>query len=539
MTRIALYRGHALKLAGLASLLFAGAGAHGKTVVGPLVQCQPAIFDGVPVCAVDMAEYAQVGGAGPVQCPSGVSSTGKALLCEESFAAAIADAALFFNKQSQPAAPYVINIEGGSFDLSSETATLAGLNGAIDVSGIAPSGGGCLADGAAATGVVGLSGNPCLVISGAGPGATILTTATGNPAVFGKNVSHIMVENMTMVQPNQSTTQGTYVSQGTQSVHGVAYPTLTLDIAAGFPTPLGLYNIMCANNGAVGCSRAGWRTLSNPNYMRAYTNTATPQLIQSTSSADSNAQNPWGFPSVKGVIQAAVKPTQPEPASFPNRWTLTLNQSLRQRAVPSAYSATTAGAMNLICMKIDDANAFSFDDRPGGGTDIVMNNMVWIGAARGTFRGIRGALTGGGLGAQVYNSSIERGPAVGGQVPCLSTQSGGIQIGQPSDPPIYGNVVYGLNAEGTGDDSVALFNDIGGMPNGNGGTYPQTVVAQSSIGNSFARDIVLTNSHQYSGMVGNLAVLVDAFTQGRVNDDGNCDPLVLGNGNCPVTYVTY
>ncbi|MEJ0049419.1 MAG: hypothetical protein WDN04_27445 [Rhodospirillales bacterium] len=234
-----------------------------------------------------------------------------------------------------------------------------------------------------------------------------------------------------------------------------------------------------------------------------------------------------------------VPPIQPDAAAFPNRWTLTSSQPLNHRAFPSYFSETTSSVANLICMKVDNAQTFGFDDHAAGGTDVIMNNMVWIGASRGVFRGIRGSLTGDGYGAQVYNSTIRRGPAVRGQLPCLSTQSGGMEFGSPTDPPIYGNIVFGLTAEATGDDSIAMFNDIGGAPTGRGGTYPQSVIAQSSIGNSFARDILLTNAQQYSGMAGNSRVAVDAFTQSHIAEAGHCDPLVLGNGNCPVTYVTY
>ncbi|MEJ0049416.1 MAG: hypothetical protein WDN04_27430 [Rhodospirillales bacterium] len=342
---------------------------------------------------------------------------------------------------------------------------------------------------------------------------------------------------MTMIQPNHSATQGTYVSQASRTFGGLDYTTLTLDIAAGFPTPLDLYNINCAANGDLRCSDAGLSTVTNNIYMRAYTNTAAPKLIQSTSDADSNAQNPWGYPSLGGAIRAAVKPTQPDAANFPDRWTITLSTPVSNRDFPSVYSETTGGALNLICMKVDHASAFWFDDNPSGGTDVIMNNMVWIGAARGTFRGIRGGLADGTLGVQVYNSSIERDAPVGGQVPCLSSQSGGMQIGNPNDAPIYGNAVFGLKAEATGDDSLAMFNDIGGKPVGDGTFYPQTYIRQSVIGNSFARDILLMTNHHNGGLYGASAVIVDAFTQGTVTDEGNCDPLVLGGDNCPVTYV--
>jgi hypothetical protein len=536
MTRCAAKRFDRVTLVAAACLLAMGANAKPK---GPLAKCQPTVVDGVQVCAIDMSEYAAGGAAGLAQCPTGITASGSTLLCEQSFAAAIDDARLYFAAPTVPTQPYLITIPGGTYDLSSQIAALPPRNGAIDLTGIAPASGGCLTGSPSTTGIVTLSGNPCLIISGAGAQQTTLVTSDEIIGISGASVSHIMVENMTMVQPNHSTTQGIYVSQGTQTVRGVDYSTLTLDIAAGFPTPLGLFNISCVSNGPAGCTDAGLPTVSNAIYMRAYTNEAAPQLIQSTSAQNSNAQLPWGYPSLAQKVIAAVSPTQPDPVNYPNRWKLTLSSPISRRPIPTYYSGTTAGVANLICMKFDHANAFFFSEGSAGGTDIIMNNMVWIGAARGTFRGVRGSLTGGGLGAQVYNSSIERGPAINGQVPCLSTQSGGIQIGHPTDPPVYGNAVYGLTAQGTGDDSLAMSNDIGGSRTPKGGLYPQTTIMQSVIGNSFARDIVLTDEQSRTKMDGDLQVSVDAATQADINADGNCDPLVLGNGNCPVTYVNY
>jgi hypothetical protein len=523
-----------LKLAGLLSLVAASASA---TTPEPLVQCRSTTYDGAPVCAVEMTDYAAVDGTGVVQCPTGVSSTGRALLCEKSFTAAINDAALFFRDSGQPRGAYLIKIGPGSFDLSSETKAQPDSHGAIDVTGIAPTSAGCLTATAPINGTVALSGNPCLIISGVSPGETILTTANGIPAIFGKHISHVMFENMTMIQPNLSASQGTYVEQGTRTIQGVDHATLTLDMAPGLPTPLALYNLNCEANGRAGCSHGRLPTVQRDLYLRAYTNSAEPQLIQSTSEADSNAEVSWAFPGSAGMAKAAVPPTQPDPAEFPNRWTLTLSQPAGGHGIPSYYSSTTGGKPNLVCMKVNDAQAFWFDDIATGGTDVIMNNMKWIGAGRGSFRGISGQITGGGLGAQVYNSSIERAPPMGGQPLCLSTQSGGLQFGQPDDAPIYGNIVYGLKAVGTGDDSVAMFNDIGGTPGPKGVYYPQTVIAQSEIGNSFARDILLANNRRRSGLVGNSPVSVDAFTQGEITDKGHCDPIVLGTTNCPVTYV--
>ena len=524
-----------LKYAGL--FLLPAANAYARQAE-PLVPCEQAPFDGISVCAVNMASYVRGAGATVPPCPSGVTSTGSGLLCEQSFAAAIHDAKLFFAQTTPPNEPYLIEIGPGTYDFSTQTSAQPSSNGAIDVSGIAPMSVGCLAGSPATDGTVTLSGNPCLIISGAGSDNTTLVTANGLTGISGYRVSHIIIENMTMIQPNRSTTQGVYVSQASRSINGIDYPTLTLDIAAGFPTPLMLFRINCAKNGDAGCSRAGLPTVGNDIYMRAFTNGAAPQLIASTSKADSNAQFPWGFPTAGGKVRAVTRPTQPDPENFPNRWTLTLSSSMSQRSIPSYYSGTTEGVANLICMKVDYTNAFKFDDNTAGGTDIILSNMVWIGSARGSFRGVRGTLDGG-LGAQVYNSSIERGASVGGQVPCLSSQSGGIQIGLPGDPPIYGNAVYGLRATGTGDDSVAVFNDVGGTQTPQGGFYPQTFIRHSVIGNSFARDILLTNAVANSHLAGNSPVIVDPFTQAEINDNGNCDPLVLGAENCPVTYKDY
>jgi hypothetical protein len=525
-----------IKYVGLMSLLAAGASAKVET---PLVQCRSSIYEGAPVCAVDMVSYVHGDGMPVAPCPSGVTSTGPAVLCEQSFVAAIDDAKLYFATSGPASLPYVIKIAGGSYDFSSQREALPKKSGAIDVSGIEPVSAGCLTGSPATTGTITLSGNPCLIITGAGTRQTILTTAAGLIGISGRHVSHIMIENMTMAMPDKATTQGTYVAEGTRSIHGVDYPTLTLDIAAGVPTPLGLYTINCIRNGPDRCSAAGLPTVKNDIYLRAYTNVASPKLILSTSHADSNAQDPWGYPELNGIPAEAVMPTQPDPEAFPDRWTLTMSWPATARAIPSYYLATTGGAANLICMKIDNAQTFGFNDLDGGGTDIIMNNMEWVGAGRGVFRGVKGQLTGGGLGAQVYNSTIKRGPPLGDQVPCLSAQSGGVQFGNPTDPPIYGNVVFGLSAEGTGDDSIAMSNDIGGTPTGTGAFYPQTVIAQSSIGSSFARDIVLINNQTRSGLAGNSPVSVDTFTQSHIDEDGHCDPLVLGTGNCPVTYVTY
>jgi hypothetical protein len=108
------------------------------------IQCQNATVDGVTVCAVNMSSYATKNDQ-PV-CPAGVTSTGSSLICEESFAAAVGDAADYLSKNKTGPATYYIAIDPGIYDFSGET-VLPGRKGAIDVSFINPGGKGCLTAG--------------------------------------------------------------------------------------------------------------------------------------------------------------------------------------------------------------------------------------------------------------------------------------------------------------------------------------------------------------------------------------------------------
>jgi hypothetical protein len=495
------------------------------------VPCTSSQFGGVNACVVEMAAYAS-DAAGTSVCPAGVKTTGASAVCEESFGVALHDAALFFQQPANAQSTYVIHIGAGTYDFSTE-APLPNQSGAINIHGIAPGGTGCLQNGLA-PGQMALSGSGCLIITGDGPANTTLVTPYGTTGMWGAGVSHVLIENMTMQQANMSTTQGVYVSEGTKTVMGAAFPTITMDIAPGMPSPLDLYKISCTRSGNPGCTRIHALS-SNPIYARAYTNTVPPRLIDSTSAADLNGQQAMTRPSLMQKAIAALPPMQPDAANYPHRWTVTMSTSSTHHDIPSYYSGTTNGVANLICIKTDSSEAFWFDDRATGGTDVIMNNMVWQGAGRGVFRGISGLAGGGGLGAQVYNSSIERLPNANGQN-CLASQAGGVQMGQPGDPPIFGNLIYNFHADGTGDDSIAFFNDIGGTLAPDGSTYPVTSVLESTISNSFARDILLMNDHRNSGVKGKLKVFVDAPTRAYIEANGHCDTLLLGAGNCPVTY---
>ena len=528
-----LTRGGFGRLASVAMLSAVTTAAHAAK---PQIQCTPGFFGGVSACAVDMSLYAVNAITGRAICPPTVQSTGPAPVCAESFAAAMADARLYFQTPATSNSTYVVRLDAGVYDLTSQTSLPQGQTGVIDVGHIQPGGAGCIDRAASETGDVVLTGNGCLVITGDGAASTVLITADGLSEVHGQRVSHLLIENINFAKPLGSTTQGAFVASGVQRINGVAYPTLTIDVPAGMPTPLALYQLNCAASVPFGCTPRGLPSVVNDVYARAYTGGATPQPVLSTSLADQNGQYAFGYPQAKGVTAAAVPPMQPDAVNFPRRWTLVMSPPANARAIPAQYTQTSAGVPNIICLKYDNGPAFWFDDLAGGGTDIIVNQVIWTGAARTTFRGVRGALSGSPRGAQIYNSTIARGPAIGGVTPCLSTQAGGIQIGQPHDPPIWGNAIYNLRAEATADDTVAIFNDIGGTRGTSGVYYPQSWVRQSSLLNSFGRDLKLYNDHAFSGLAGNSPVLVDAQTQEAISEAGACDPLL---GSCPVDYLSY
>jgi hypothetical protein len=83
---------------------------------------------------------------------------------------------------------------------------------------------------------------------------------------------------------------------------------------------------------------------------------------------------------------------------------------------------------------------------------------------------------------RISNVSIERVPLADGRIPFLSTAEGGPQIGQPGDGPLDDIVVENFRAEGTGDDSVALFDVRGGE---------RAILQNLAISDSFGRGIYM------------------------------------------------
>jgi hypothetical protein len=378
---------------------------------------------------------------------------------------------------------YTINLPAGTFLLGPppKRSTGAAPLGAIDVSGI-------------------LSPNATgkLIINGAGEGedgttlklSNAVTQAIGYPTIYGRSANHVTFQNMHLGAEYPT------VSQGRLQSINVSDSSVTLTIPEGFPTPLDLFNATRAN--------------PQGRYLRAYTdNAANPTLVQDVAAGTNallvdNRQIPWGY--VKGAYTAPVL----DP-SGPNNWRIYINYTVDGLAKMGAF----APGRNLICIKAKSLwGGYVFLNSQY----IIFDHIIWTDFSRGVFRA-------GSANNTVMNAAILRGPAIGGQTPCLSTSDGGPQFGQPGEPT-YGNTVLNFSAQATGDDAVAFFDDEGGT-----GFTPQpaqSVIENLDIENSFAR-FVLAASTVAAGKP-NLIIKMPITVVG-------CDELALGIGGCPVTYV--
>lgn len=279
-----------------------------------------------------------------------------------------------------------------------------------------------------------------LVISGAGAGSTELITAPTVTTILGVNVSHLTVQGLHLARPSNHITQG-YVS-----AVGPGY--VTIDIQKGF------------------INQDTWD--GKWHFMRLYDN--------------SNPANPTLIPS---FFNRQIDFTSAQHVKG-GRYTLMLSNPTFD---PTAWGYA---AGSFVCVKNEGASASVgyFNDSVSGGTDIILNGMEWTQAGRSEFDGVSNV--------QILNSAILRGPTVGGQAACVSTDSGGPQIGNPfSHAYTWGNVVDGYTAQATGDDSIAFFSDIGGTTR-NGTNYPASTVQNTTISDGFARFI-----NVYTGRTGN------------------------------------
>jgi hypothetical protein len=291
----------------------------------------------------------------------------------------------------------------------------------FDVSGIHPGVGGRLA------------------ITGAGMmQTTVVFDGSEFDTIQGNDVHRLTVSDMTFTRSTQTVTQGVCVSVNSTGV--------VLDIAAGFPSPLDIYDAQSGQG----------------RFLRAYTTSKTdPHLVVDPSNNEtvwpptSNWQVPWDKPVFVGVGAA--------PGS--QRWLLTLRPG-----APDSPPAYHAGDLVAVKSK-HQMNAYFL----AGGDDIIMQRIRWLRHSRGVIRG--------GISNIVVDSCVvERDAAIVGQTTALATPGGGPQLGQPADPPIFNVTVRNHTAVGTGDDSVALFNVQSGS------------VESSHIRDSFVRGILLCGS---------------------------------------------
>jgi hypothetical protein len=337
-----------------------------------------------------------------------------------------------------------------------------------------------------------------LIINGAGEGeggttlklSNEVTAEIGYPTIYGRSAYHVTFQNIHLGAEYPT------VSQGRVQSINVNDSSVTLTIPEGFPTPLDLFNATQAN--------------PHGRYLRAYTDDAVnPTLVQDVAAGTSSAllvdnrQVPWGY--VGGTYKA---PT-PDP-SGPNNWRIYINYTVQGMAGMGAY----APGRNIICIKAKSLwGGYAFINSQY----VTFDHIIWTEFSRGVFRA-------GSSNNTVMNSAIVRGPAIGGQTPCLSTSDGGPQFGQPGEPT-YGNTVSNFSAQATGDDAVAFFDDEGGT-----GFTPQpaqSVIENLDIENSFARFVLVAST---AGASRPSLIIREPITV------VGCDELALGINGCPVTY---
>jgi len=350
----------------------------------------------------------------------------KSPVCHESFSKAIGDAKSFLSKHGDQT--YTISIPAGTFDFSEEPhanadAGIIRAQAAIALADIAPKDGGRL------------------IIQGAGKDKTTLITSDHIEGIHGDHVSHITIAGITFARPHIDVTQGVIVD----ATHAGQ---LTVDVPDGFPAPASIFS---PGN-------------ENGTYIRVFTNAPDPQLVLTAT----NSQISWG---ASGVPKAAGPG-----AGGSHRWIIYFNK-------PDQMPGPDYLPGQLACIKSKNSGqAYMFSDGPGGGSDIVFDDIRWTQESRGAFKG-------GIVGIKILNSEVDRPPAIHGQQFCLSTPDGGPQIGQPGSLPTHGNLVDNYTADHTGDDSLAFFGDdsVAGTPNA-------SIVRNVKINNSFAREILMADT---------------------------------------------
>jgi len=374
---------------------------------------------------IDLSTYANLCGG------TNVTYSGAATypVCLESIAAAMGVATTALNGGS---GSYILNIDAGTYDLSSETLWNHPSQKGVFVP----------------TTVWPTAANAVLYIQGSSTGNTTIISDSSLPTIWALNLSHVHFNNLTFQRGMATVGMGLVSSFA--SGHGTT-GSMKITVPSNFPSPIAVWQE--AANVNSGVSSGG--TSINAGYIRAYTNAMQPQLIGSD---PNNTQIGW-----------SAIPTANSDGTF----TITFNKSTLQ--TPDTYSN------NFACLKmVGIAQAYYFNDISGGttGTDVGFNNVTWYDQARGVWRNI--------INPFVTNSYIlphapPNGPGTQGF--CMSTPDGGPQFGQPGDGayPLTGVYVNNLNSDRSGDDTIAIFN----------ASDASSTITSSTINSAFARDINL------------------------------------------------
>jgi hypothetical protein len=289
-------------------------------------------------------------------------------------------------------------------------------------------------------------------------------------------------------------------------------------------------------------------------YMRAYSNQLngtqyTPVSVPSGQNDPSG--NPirnfasWGSVPINGT-HIFIPPVYVT-SMYKHLWQLTLGNPIvagSANPIPPYFSAIG----NIVCMHTDYGGALAAG---ATGTDLNFNSMVWINDARLAFDGVDTI--------SIMDSSIIRDTTTypSNQLPCYGSGAGGPQIGQLGDPVTFGNVISNFTANATADDSVAVYNDIGGT-----GGKAQSNITNSTFFSPDGHPIRLANNAATTGIPDNMydnldsgtcplgpivgttgsPVCVDSATQNQISSSiANCDtdywnqPAQWGVG-CPIWY---
>jgi len=270
----------------------------------------------------------------------------------------------------------VLEFDAGTFKLDGKDKSL----GTIDLSGVKP----------------GPQGR--LVFKGAGIDKTTLVFSDNTHAISGRNVFRVTMSDMHMTRQNYTVSQGIVVGSSPGKV--------VLDIQAGFPTPMDIFNPQSDQG----------------RYIRQYTNSKTdPQIV-----VENDIQLAWKTATHLGG----------------QRWQLNL---VKRRAVPVYAKGDLLGIKSK-----HGGQTYWFNK----GSDFIFQSIKWTQKTRGVFRGAFDKI-------QILDCITDRSAPINGQTPCLVSPGGGTQIGQPWDPPTTGNIVRNCTFIASGDDAVAFFHGSG------------------------------------------------------------------------------